>query len=155
MSGREGDTGLDAVDKAIVDALQRDGRMPFAQLAERIGLSQAATRQRYHRLVARGVLQVVAVADPGAIGFGYQAMLGVVVEDDAVAVAERVAAHEEAEYVVLTTGRFDVLVEVVCRDADAFVDLVNDRLRRIEGVARVEQLTYLRIVKQTYAWGTA
>jgi Lrp/AsnC family transcriptional regulator, regulator for asnA, asnC and gidA len=153
--GRDGGDGLDAVDKAIVRELQRDGRMPFAQLADHIGLSQAATRQRYHRLVARGVLQVVAVADPAAIGFGYQAMLGVVVEDDAVAVAERFAAHTEAEYVVLTAGRFDLLVEVVCRDADELVTLVNESLRAIEGVARIEQLTFLRVVKQTYAWGTA
>ncbi len=145
---------LDAVDKAIVEALQVDGRLPYSELGPMIGLSQAAVRQRVKRLLDAGVMQVVAVTDPASLGFGLQALVGISVEGDLRAVAAALAAVDEIEYVVITTGRFDVFAEVVCTDTSALLDLVNDRIRPIEGVRATEVFTYLDLVKQTYSWGT-
>lgn len=152
---RTGEPELDDIDKAIIRELQRDGRMSYADLGPAVGLSQAAVRQRVQRLIERNVMQVVAVTDPIRVGFSLQAMLGITAEGDVRAVAAAIAAVPEMSYVVITAGRYDILAEVVARDADALLDLVNERIRSIPGVTRTETLTYLRLEKQTYAWGTA
>jgi Lrp/AsnC family transcriptional regulator, regulator for asnA, asnC and gidA len=152
--GRRADPELDEMDKAIIRELQQDGRTAYAQLGPRVGLSEAAVRQRVQRLIDRGVMQVVAVTDPTRLGFAVQAMLGITVEGDLRAVARAIAEVPEMSYVVVAAGRYDILAEVVAPDAEALLDLVNDRVRTIPGVLRTETLTYLRLEKQTYAWGT-
>jgi Lrp/AsnC family transcriptional regulator for asnA, asnC and gidA len=156
MPRRAGDQGveLDEIDKRIISELQVDGRVSFAQLAPIVGLSQAATRQRVNRLIDRGVMQVVAVTDPQMIGLGVQALVGVRVNADARAVAEALSAIDEASYVVLVTGRFEVMIEVVCASTQDLLDLVNERIRPIPGIASLEIFPYQRLVKQTYSWGT-
>lgn len=144
---------LDDTDKAIIRALQLDGRTPYSKLGPAVGLSQAAVRQRVQRLVDRGVMQVVAVTDPATLGFAVQAMVAVSVTGDVRKVADAVARLDEVEYVVITAGRFDLLVELVCTDQAHLLAVVNDRVRAIEGVASTEVFTYLSLVKQTYSWG--
>lgn len=145
---------IDEIDKAIIRELQNDGRLPFAKLAPIVGLSQAATRQRFNRLVEGGVIQIVAVTDPAMLGLDYQAMLGVGVSGDVKEVADKLCLIEGVDYVVVTAGRYDLLVEVVAGDANTFLDLVNDTIRPISGIASVEIFSYLRLVKQVYDWGT-
>jgi len=145
---------IDEIDKAIVRELQLDGRLPYAKLGPRVGLSQAAVRQRVQRLIENGVMQVVAVTDPLTLGFGLQAMVGVEVDGDLRAAAAKLAKVDEVAYVVVTTGRFDLLVEVVCRDNEELLTIVNDVIRALPGVRTAETFTYLHLEKQTYSWGT-
>jgi Lrp/AsnC family transcriptional regulator for asnA, asnC and gidA len=99
-------------------------------------------------------MQIVAVTDPAKVGLGYQAMIGITVDGDITAVAERLAAFDVFEYVVVVAGRYDIVVEVVCADADALLRLVNEQVRTVPGIRTSEILTYLKLVKQTYDWGT-
>ena len=145
---------LDETDKAIIRELQVDGRLPYAQLVPIVGLSEAATRQRVNRLTERGVVSIVAVTDPLVLGYGYQAMLGIRVDTNVTSTAEKLSQIEELEYVVLTAGRYDVLAEVVCTDADHLLSVIDEDIRSVPGVLTVDTLTYLRIVKQQYDWGT-
>lgn len=147
-------TDLDRVDKAIIHELQLDGRMPYTELSRRVGLSQPATRQRVNRLIDRGSMQVVAVTDPSTLGFDYPAMVGVDVDGDIVEIADRLAQLEEVSYLIITAGRYDILAEVVCTDADHLLRFVNEQIRPLAGVSSVELFNYLRLVKQTYTWGT-
>jgi Lrp/AsnC family transcriptional regulator for asnA, asnC and gidA len=147
-------TGIDDLDKAIIRELQRDGRMAYAQLAPLVGLSQAAVRQRVQRLVETGIVQVVAVTDPQRLGFTVQAMVGLRASGDLRRLAERLAAVEEIDYVVVTAGSFDLLLEVVCADNDALLELLDREVRSVEGVVSAEVFTYLHLEKQTYSWGT-
>ena len=145
---------LDDVDKAIIRELQVDGRMAYAQLSPKVGLSQAAVRQRVNRLRERGVFQIVAVSDPLSLGLTTQAMVGITVTGDVRGVAATVAAMGESEYVLITTGRYDVLAELLCTDNDALLVLVNDRIRVIDGVAATEVFSILKMEKLTFSWGT-
>lgn len=146
------DRDLDEKDLKIIAALQINGRANFAELATGIDLSQAAIRLRVNRLLESGVLEVVAVTDPLSIGFTVQAMIGLTVDGDIEALSEEIGAREYAVYVVLTAGRFDLLVEVLCADNDHLLEVMSD-LRALDGVSSVEAHTYLRLTKQTYAWG--
>ncbi len=145
---------IDDTDKSIVRALQGDGRMPYSHLGPLVGLSEAAVRQRVNRLLERGIMQIVAVTDPAKVGLGYQAMIGITVDGDITEAADRLAAFDGFEYVVVVAGRYDIVVEVVCADADALLQVVNDQVRIVPGVRTSEILTYLKLVKQTYDWGT-
>jgi Lrp/AsnC family transcriptional regulator for asnA, asnC and gidA len=149
----EGKVALDDVDKRIIEQLQKDGRRPYTQIAPAVGLSEAAVRQRVQRLIDSGVMQIVGVTDPRMIGFGRQAMIGLTVEGDTGKVADAVAALAEVVYVVLTAGSLDVLVEVVVKDDEHLLELLNNKIRAIDGVRDTETFMYLRIHKETYAWG--
>jgi Lrp/AsnC family transcriptional regulator for asnA, asnC and gidA len=145
---------IDDVDKAIIEQLQEDGRLPYTKLATAVGLSEAAVRQRVQRLVESGVVQIVAVTDPLMLGFRREAMIGLKIEGDLRGVADTIASIPEVSYVVVVSGSFDLLMEVVCEDDDHLLALLNDKVRSIPGVRSTETFTYLRLYKQTYAWGT-
>jgi Lrp/AsnC family transcriptional regulator for asnA, asnC and gidA len=144
----------DDVSKRIIEELQRDGRRSYAALAKTVGLSEAAVRQRVQRLIDAGVMQVVAVTDPLQVGFARQAMVGIRVDGDLVAVANRLAEIDEVDYVVITAGSFDILLEVVCEDDDHLLRLLSERIRGLPGVRDTETFVYLKLAKQTYSWGT-
>ena len=145
---------MDAVSKAIIEQLQEDGRRPYAAIGKAVGLSEAAVRQRVQKLLDQGVMQIVAVTDPLTVGFRRQAMVGIKVEGDIDPVAEALAALDEVEYVVITAGSFDLLVEIVCEDDDHLLEMINKRIRALPGVRSTESFVYLKLRKQTYTWGT-
>jgi Lrp/AsnC family transcriptional regulator, regulator for asnA, asnC and gidA len=145
---------LDNVNKAIVEELQKDGRRTYGSIAEAVGLSEAAVRQRVQKMRDAGVMQIVAVTDPLQVGFRSQAMVGIRADGDTRMVAERLAAVDDIDYVVMCTGSFDILVELVCEDEDAILELLNGVIRQIPGVRDTETFMYLRLTKQTYTWGT-
>jgi Lrp/AsnC family transcriptional regulator for asnA, asnC and gidA len=146
---------ISELDKRIIEHLQQDGRRPFTQIATELGVSEAAVRARTNRLVERGILQIVGVTDPLKLGFHKQAMIGIRCERDRlIDVADAVAAFPEVDYVVITAGTYDLLIETVCEDNEALLNFLTGRLRRIEGVRETETFVYLRMVKQTYQWGT-
>ena len=144
---------LDDVSKAIIEQLQQDGRRSYAAIGKVVGLSEAAVRQRVQRLIEGGVMQVVAVTDPLELGFARQAMVGIRVTGQLEPVAEAIGALEEVDYVVVTAGSYDLLVEVVCESDEHLLELISDRIRTIEGVATTETFMYLSLRKQTYSWG--
>jgi Lrp/AsnC family transcriptional regulator for asnA, asnC and gidA len=144
---------LDDTAKRIIEQLQRDGRRSYAAIAKDVGLSEAAVRQRVQRLLEAGVMQIVAVTDPLTLGFRRQAMVGVRADGDVREVAARLGELEDVDYVVLTAGSYDVLVELVAEDDEHLLRVVNEQIRTVPGVRGTEIFMYLRLVKQTYTWG--
>jgi Lrp/AsnC family transcriptional regulator for asnA, asnC and gidA len=153
-AGQASSTLLDAPNRAIIEALQRDGRQPYGSIAEAVGLSEAAVRRRVQRLRESGIMQIVAVTDPLQLGFTRQAMIGISVEGDVRRVAEKLSAMHEVDYVVMCAGRFDMLAEIVCEDDERLLHVLNDSVRSIPGVRATETFLYLKLAKQTYTWGT-
>ncbi|CAM5686618.1 Lrp/AsnC family transcriptional regulator [Mycolicibacterium aubagnense] len=145
---------LDELSKAIIEKLQQDGRQSYAAIGKAVELSEAAVRQRVQRMVDGGVMQIVAVTDPVQMGFGRQALIGVRCTGDTTEVADKLAAIESVDYVVLTAGTFDIIIEVVCEDDSHLLDLLNRKIRAVPGVLSTETLVYLKLVKQQYNWGT-
>jgi len=152
--GSNGPVQLDEMSKAIIEKLQQDGRRSYAGIGKAVGLSEAAVRQRVQRLIDAGVMQIVAVTDPMQLGFSRQAMIGIRCQGDATKVAERLAQLPSVDYVVLTAGTYDAIVEVVCTDDAELLDLLNTEIRAVPGVHSTETLVYLKLVKQQYNWGT-
>ena len=146
---------MSELDKRIIEHLQQDGRRPFTQIATDLGVSEAAVRARTNRLIEKGILQIVGVTDPLKVGFQQWAMIGVKCEADRlIEVAEEIAAFPETDYVVVTAGTYDILVECVAEDNEALLQFLAERLRKIKGVRETETFVYLRLMKQSYQWGT-
>ncbi len=141
---------LDHIDHQIIAALKQDGRMPFAQLARELDVSPGMVRERYHRLVQNDILQVIAVTNPLQAGYRMMTLIGIKVQHSPLdEVAHQVAELEEVIYLVLCTGAYDLLTEVVCRDNAHLLELL-ERLRTIKGIYDTESFVYLDIVKEIY-----
>ena len=153
--GRVAGSEVSELDKRIIEHLQHDGRRPFTQIAAELGVSEAAVRARTNRLIERGIIQVVGVTDPLKLGFQQQAMIGVVCHADRLLeVAETIKDFPEVDYLVVTAGTYDLLVEVVCADNDGLLRFLTEKLRKVDGVRSTETFVYLRMMKQIYSWGT-
>jgi Lrp/AsnC family transcriptional regulator for asnA, asnC and gidA len=144
---------LDDVSKSIIEELQQDGRRSYAAIGKVVGLSEAAVRQRVQRLVESGVMQVVAVTDPLELGFARQAMIGVRASGPLEPIADALAALEEVDYVVITAGSYDLLVEVVCESDEELLSVLSTKIRSLDSVVSTETFMYLQLRKQTYSWG--
>ena len=143
---------LDAVDQALIEALQQNGREPFRRIAADVGVSEATIRARYQRLCQDNILQVTGVTNPLGLGFDAQAMVGIRTTGAPEPVADAISRWEEAGYVVVTAGQFDILVELVCADRRQLLE-VTSRIRELDGVLSTESFLYLELYKQLYDWG--
>lgn len=150
---RPGPVVLDDISKQIIEQLQMDGRKPYAAIGKAVGLSEAAVRQRVQRLLEAGVMQIVAVTDPLMLGFPRQAMISIKCEGDLEQVADELATIPEIDYVVLTAGSVDIIVEVVCEGDQHLLEILG-KIRAIPSVRATETFVYLKLRKQTYSWGT-
>lgn len=141
----------DEVDLQIINALRKDGRVAFSQIAEQLNVSPGMIRLRYNRLVEQGYLKVVAITNPLRMGFKTMAMIGIRAEGSRLLdVAEKISKLDEVIYMVIASGRFDIFAEVVCRDHEHLLGFITEKLSIIEGVRESESFLHLKIIKEVY-----
>jgi Lrp/AsnC family transcriptional regulator, regulator for asnA, asnC and gidA len=141
----------DEIDLQIIDALRKDGRVAFSQIAERLNVSPGMIRLRYNRLFDRGYLKVVAITNPLRMGFKNMAMIGIRADGSKLLdVAEKIARLDEVIYLVISSGRFDLFAEVVCRDHEDLLRFITEKLSTIDGVRESESFLHLKIIKEVY-----
>jgi len=142
---------VDELDRKIIEELQANGRESFRRIAARLGVSEATVRARYARMSSAGILQVVGVTNPLGLGFD-QALVGIKTSGPPEPVADEISRWPEADYVVVTAGQFDIVVEVVAETRRELLDITN-RMRALDGVVSTETFFYLEMYKQLYDWG--
>ena len=141
----------DEIDLQIIDALRKDGRVAFAQIAEQLNVSPGMIRLRYNRLVEHGYLKVVAITNPLRMGFKTMAMIGIRADGSKLfEVAEKISRLEEVIYLVISSGQFDLFAEVVCRDHEDLLRFITERLSTIDGVRDSQSFMHLKIFKEVY-----
>ena len=142
---------LDEIDQHILDTMRKDGRAAFAQIAAKLKVSPGMIRQRYNRLVNLGMLKVVAISNPIQRGYKTMALIGVRTDGNKMLeVAEQVSKLKEVVYLVIVSGRFDIVAEVFCRDHEDLLKFITEKLYAIEGVRESETFMHLKIVKEIY-----
>lgn len=150
---------LGQLDIALIQALQRDGRSSFRDLGRQLGVSERAVSARYVELVAMNAVRVTAVVNPLTLGWSAMAWLGIRVADGAS--LERAAAElgelPELSYLVVASGRYDLMAELVCRTPDELLATLTERIGAIDGIASVDLFHYLRLLYPTTAgaWSAA
>jgi Lrp/AsnC family transcriptional regulator for asnA, asnC and gidA len=141
---------IDETDQRIIETLQQDGRRPFTRIAVDLGISEASVRQRVANLVNTQVMQIVAITNPIKLGFSVAGMIGIRVSGDRLLeVAREVGTFDEIIYLIICTGSFDLLAEVVCRDNDHLLSFLTEKLYKVQGVQQAETFMYLRVCKET------
>jgi Lrp/AsnC family transcriptional regulator for asnA, asnC and gidA len=142
---------LDNIDQYIIDAMRKDGREAFAQIAEKLNVSPGMIRQRYNRLVELGYLKVVAVTNPLMMGMRTMALIGVHTDGQRMLqVAEEISKLDEVVYLVVVSGRYDIICEVFCRDHEDLLKFLTEKLAKIDGIRETESFIHLKIVKEIY-----
>jgi Lrp/AsnC family transcriptional regulator for asnA, asnC and gidA len=142
---------LDEIDLRIIDELRKDGRIAFAQIAEKLKVSPGMIRLRYNHLVEIGAVKVVGITNPLYLGFQQMALIGLRVQGrKLMEVAENIAALDEVIYLIVTSGSYDIICEVLCRDRESLLRFLTDRLYVIDGVRESETFVHLKIVKEVY-----
>ena len=137
------------VDRAIIEILQEDGRASHAEVARRLGVSEATVRRRLSKLRQDGVIRVVAIAEPEQLGYHTSAFIGLQVDPARVeAVATELAVLPEAEHVAITTGSFDIFVWVNVESAESLAAFLHGKIGKVRGVHRTETLVSLETRKR-------
>jgi Lrp/AsnC family transcriptional regulator, regulator for asnA, asnC and gidA len=142
---------IDRTSQRIIAVLQRDGRSPNTVIAREVGISESAVRARIQALTSAGILQIIGLTDPGNMGFGVMALIGVQAGNDLNRIAELVSTWPETTYVVISAGSFDLLIELVCTDNNELLQIV-ERIRAVDGVRSTESFIYISRHKLNYAY---
>ncbi len=151
ITGSNQPNRLDNIDQYIIDAMRKDGREAFAQIAEKLNVSPGMIRQRYNRLVEMGYLKVVAVTNPLMMGMRTMALIGIHTDGHRMLqVAEEISKLEEVVYLVVVGGRYDIICEVFCRDHEDLLKFLTEKLAKVEGIRETESFIHLKIVKEIY-----
>ena len=143
---------LDESDRRILRELQVDGRLPVAKLANVVGLSQTATRHRLQKMLKGDAIRIVALGDPRLLGFDVEAMIGVCADGDPNVIAEAFGKIPEVMNVMISAGRFSLMVEVICKSNYELQQLMTHQLQPVKGVRSLETFIYLECTKDSYNW---
>ncbi|HSJ86984.1 MAG TPA: Lrp/AsnC family transcriptional regulator [Anaerolineales bacterium] len=142
---------VDETDLRVLELLRKDGRATFAEIAAQLGVSPGMIRQRYNRLVEQGYLKVVAITNPVHRGLKTMALIGIRTDgNQMLKVADKIAKLKEVVYLVVVSGRYDIMIEVFCRDHEDLLNFITEKLYGIEGVRETETFMHLKIVKEVY-----
>jgi Lrp/AsnC family transcriptional regulator for asnA, asnC and gidA len=137
---------LDDIDQELIRLLQIDGRASYATMATKVGLSPAATRMRVTRLFDSGIVKGMVIVDPLKIGYSVAAVLGLNCTGNLELPAQEVERFAEIDWAVVTSGPYDLMVELACVNTDHLLERVNE-FREIEGVTKVEVITIMKYLK--------
>jgi Lrp/AsnC family transcriptional regulator for asnA, asnC and gidA len=145
---------MDNLDLLILNALQEDGRTPFTQIAKKCGVAESTIRSRYASLVERGIAQTITVIDPFEVGYDAPALIGISTKPGAIDSVVQALEQQipEISYLVMTLGRYDLMVEVFCRDREHLTDLITKKIQAIPGIRATETLVIGKIFKLSFFW---
>jgi len=142
----------DELNRSIISMLQRDGRMAFSEIAQKLNVSEGTIRNRVSGMKHAGMLQIVAIVDPAVAEYKTAAMLGLKIASghSAEAVAERLAASPDVIYILWVSGRFDLLIEVVTNDRDSFLSFLDTEIHSQPDIASNETMSGLKNFKNQF-----
>jgi Lrp/AsnC family transcriptional regulator for asnA, asnC and gidA len=144
---------MDDLDRLIIRTLQQEGRTPFTRIATQAGVSETTIRTRYQRLVAQGMVRVVGVIEPNALGYEAAAMIAVSAEPGmADEIAKSIARLPEVSHLVTTLGSYDLILELFCRDLSHLTNVVTQQIQQTEGVRATETLVIAERYKLASSW---
>lgn len=144
---------LDRIDKRILTRLQEDGRYRYQDIADELGVTERTVRRRVETLIESGVLQIVGVTDPFKVGMNSIALVGAKVKRQHIdEIVDQLSRCKQVRYVGLSTGSYDLIIEVVMESNQELGDFLIDELTCVNGIIHTDTSLILRICKESYAW---
>jgi Lrp/AsnC family transcriptional regulator for asnA, asnC and gidA len=147
---------LDDIERKVIKLLQKDGRMSFVEMANRLGVAEATVRRKYNRLVSENIIKITAISDPHTIGFSFPVIIGVNVDVKRLEqVIKELKDMDEVKYVAVTTGLYDLIIQTYFSSSENLRDFIYHKLTKIEGVKETQTSVLLNVVKQCTEIGVA
>ena len=142
----------DEVQSRSVEDGQPMSLMAFKTIAEKLKVSEGTVRNRVGWMKSSGMLRIVAVADPTAMNYRADAMLGIKIASGSTPakVGERLAVHPEVVYILWVSGRFDLLVEIVSESEEDFLAFLSKHCFDQKDIASLEVMTGLAMYKNQF-----
>ncbi len=142
----------DSLNQEIIKLLQEDGRLPYDVIAAKLDVSPGTVRNRVNSMREAGMLSIIAVVDPLATDYAADGMLGIKVASGNTprAVAERLSKEPEVVYVLWVSGRFDLLVEIVCDLDEEFTHFLERHIFDAPDIGAVEVMTSIAMFKNQF-----
>ncbi len=139
---------LDSLDFEILSFLQKDGRMSFTVIAEKLKVSIGTVRTRFNKMIEEGTVNIIGRVNPDKVGFRCYAHIAIFVRPATFKekVAQNIAELPEVSFLAMTSGDYDLEVDVMCRDNNHLVDFVNE-ISKIEGVNQTKTTIYFKVYK--------
>jgi Lrp/AsnC family transcriptional regulator, regulator for asnA, asnC and gidA len=154
--GRSRGQLIDEIDRRVIKILQVDGRRPNTEIARDLHVSETTIRKRVSQLVSQGLINIVAVPTPRAVGLNLSAIIGISVTLPKLKeISEELKRQKEVRYVGVSTGRYDIIVEAFFLDQQHFLDFISSKLSSMEGITGLETSMILDVVKFSYEWEIA
>jgi Lrp/AsnC family transcriptional regulator, regulator for asnA, asnC and gidA len=154
--GRSRGQIVDEIDRRVIKILQADGRRPNTEIARDLHVSETTIRKRVSQLVSQGLINIVAVPTPRALGLNLSAIIGISVTLPKLKeISEELKRQKEVRYVGVSTGRYDIIVEAFFLDQQHFLDFISSKLSSMDGITGLETSMILDVVKFSYEWEIA
>lgn len=142
---------MDTLDHSIVAFLQKNGRMPYTEIAKALDVTEGTVRNRVAKLLDEKAIQIIGVLDPHRMGYLAPAIIGVSIQPPHLeSAAEAIAAMSEVSYLIMVAGEFDLIVEVFCRNREHLASFLRDQLLQVAGVQRTQTSFILHTYKVAY-----
>lgn len=146
---------IDRFDRAILDILAVDGRLPITELAQRIGLSKSPTQARLKRLVAEGYIRGFrAILDPRKLGMDHVAFTEVKLSDTREAALEAFARAvlriPEIEECHMIASSFDYLLKVRTADIRRYREVLGEKISSLPHVASTSTFVAMETVRESH-----
>ena len=143
---------LSDTDKAIINALQRDGKATSASIAKEVGVVEETIRRRSNRLAVDEVIKVKGIPDASKLGYDCQALIGIQIAPDKLDdVASALSALDEVSVVSITTGSYDIFAEVRLISHADLLGFMTSNVSSIPGIVRTETFINLATPKRDYS----
>jgi Lrp/AsnC family transcriptional regulator, regulator for asnA, asnC and gidA len=147
---------LGQTDCAMINLLQKDGRMSIVTLAKKLSISETTARSKLKHLLDNKIINIVAVSNPLDLGFEIIGSLNLTIDlKKKDQVMEELKKIDALNYIALTTGGTDIDVEFVARSLSEFKELIFERICLIDGVNSARTSLIVEILKNTWDYGTA
>lgn len=142
---------MDELDIAILKQLQRDGRERFTKIAKDLDVTEGTVRNRVSRLQEDNIVKIIGLIDPHRVGYDAPAMIGLTIQPPHLdTVALELSAMPEVSYLIMVSGEFDLMVEVLCQDREHLAAFITERLQTVAGVQRTETFMILHTYKMAH-----
>jgi len=147
---------FDKIDSKIICLLQKDGRMPYREIAKTVGISETNARTRVGRLLKKGIIKIVAVSDPAQLGYEFDGNIKLRIENRKLdTILKELKAINEITFIALMTGSADIDIDFIVRSKEELDELIFKKISNIDGVIQTEASLIIRYEKDIYTWKTA
>lgn len=140
---------LDKIDIQILEILTKDGKSSFTDIAKSLNLSIGTIRNRYNKLVDEGILNIVGWVDPISLNMHAYVRINIQIEDSRQIeqIINQISKIEQVTFIARTSGEYEIEVNVLCKDNNELLDIIDTQIIAIEGVKKTNTTVYLKVHK--------